>query len=322
MLIESSNQSKLHADRQKQLNRSSDYINSFLKALEGVDAYQSNNCPTCGSANKRILFVKNGGEYAFCSNCEHVYLSKSFKPEYLIDFYSNYPTSSLDWHKNESEFYTRIYNSGLDMIQGSIRSGSLLDIGCSSGFFLSIAAQREFSCCGVEPNSLESSYAKDHGINILGRTLSDLPSNQRFDVITMWDVLEHIDSPSEFISDLKSYLNPGGIVFVQIPTCDSIAARIMREKCNMFDGIEHLTLFSRKSLDLCFSSSGFAVENAKSVISDSFALNNYLSYEADPYLPSSPHHSESFLQNLIEFDSIESNFFGYKIQACYKEEAS
>ena len=318
MLIDSSNQSKLHADRQEQLNKSSDYVSTFLKALECINAYQVNPCPTCGSTSDKVLFTKNGGEYSYCSNCEHIYLSKSLKSEYLIDFYSNYPTSSLDWHKNESEFYTRIYNSGLDMIQSSKGSGSLLDIGCSSGLFLSIASQRGFTCYGVEPNSMESSYAIDQGINILGKTVSDISRNQRFDVITMWDVLEHIDSPSDFIFTLKKYLNPGGIVFVQIPTCDSIAARIMRDKCNMFDGIEHLTLFSKKSLDLCFSNSGFSSASAKSVISDSFAIKNYLSYESDPYLPSNPH-SESFLHDLIDFDSIESNFLGYKIQACYKE---
>ena len=186
--------------------------------------------------------------------------------------------------------------------------------------FLSIAKERGFSEFGVEPNTKEASHAKNHGINILGKTISEIPRDQKFDVITMWDVLEHIDSPGEFVKSLKKYLKPTGIIFVQIPTCDSLAARIMREKSNMFDGIEHLTLFSKKSLDICFKNAGFTSKKVRSIISESFALKNYLSYESDPYLPSSNNNGE-FISELIDFDSIEEKLLGYKIQACYRLES-
>ena len=93
-----------------------------------------------------------------------------------------------------------------------------------------MAKHRGYTAFGLEPNEIESSYAIDHEIDVLGKTISDLSKDSMFDVVTMWDVLEHIDSPSEFISDLKYHLKPGGVIYVQIPTCDSIAARIMREK--------------------------------------------------------------------------------------------
>ena len=129
--------------------------------------------------------------------------------------------------------------------------------------------------------------------------------------------MEHIDSPSDFINKLKLLLNPGGLVFIQVPTSESLAARIMRDKCNMFDGIEHLTLFSRKSLMRCFSNCGFDPLEAKSVITDSFAIDNYLNYEIDPYLPSNPNLQDSKI-NHIDFNNIEKNFLGYKIQACFR----
>ena len=319
MILETGNQSKLHSERQLQLSKSSQYIKDFLDARKDPSFYKHNSCPTCGIDSTKFLFKKNSGEYSYCQNCEHIYLSKSLSSEHLLEFYTNYPTSSLDWHLNESDFYTRVYNSGLDMIQESKSEGSILDIGCSSGFFLSIASQRGYIPTGVEPNKQEASFAVKNGINVVGNTISDLSNHQKFDVITLWDVLEHIDSPSEYIHNLKSYLNPGGLIFVQVPTCDSLAARVMREKSNMFDGIEHLTLFSRKSLNICFANSSFVPLNSKSIISDSFALTNYLSYESDPYLPSNTS-SEFFsiLDKLIDFDSIESAFLGYKIQACYQ----
>ena len=49
------------------------------------------------------------------------------------------------------------------------------------------------------------------------------------------------------------------MIFVQVPTCDSLAARVLREACNMFDGIEHLTLFSSHSLDIAFDQAGYTL---------------------------------------------------------------
>ena len=317
MTIETSNQAGLHISRQEQLNKSTLFIDSFLASMSEESNYQYNDCPTCGNKKAKKLFRKNGGEYGYCNYCDHIFLLKSLKPEHLIEFYKNYPTSSLDWHKNESDFYNRIYNSGLDLISPYQGAGNLLDIGCSSGYFLSIASSRGYTTFGIEPNKLESSYAKDNGVNIIGSTIDDIPENLKFNAVTMWDVLEHIDSPSNFISRLKSILNPGGVVYIQVPTSESLAARIMRDKCNMFDGIEHLTLFSRKSLMRCFSNCGFGYLDAKSIITDSFAISNYLNYETDPYLPSNPN-SQDLKIDSIDFDNIESSFLGYKIQACFR----
>lgn len=191
----------------------------------------------------------------------------------------------------------------------------MLDIGCSGGYFLSIASKQGFVTSGIEPNAEESAYASEHGIKILGSTISDLDNSQKFDVITLWDVLEHIREPINYLQRLQSHLNPTGLVFVQIPSSDSLAARIMRDSCNMFDGIEHLTLFSAFSLDMTFMKAGFTRIDSKSVISELYALQNYLSYERDPYLgtPEAP-----FCAEFLQAEAIESSGLGYKIQAVYK----
>ncbi len=317
MNLETSNQVDLHINRQKQLDKASEYTNNFINNLPGDTAYQINKCPTCGSSESSTLFIKNGGEYAYCKKCRHIFLKKSLSTSFLLKFYSDYPTSSLEWHKNESDFYQRIYTSGLELIQSKVIKGSILDIGCSSGYFLAQASKFGFDSFGVEPNELEASYAISQGINIIGKTINDIPQNSKFDVITMWDVLEHIANPCMYIQSLRPFLNDGGCIFVQIPTCDSLAARVMRDKCNMFDGIEHLTLFSAYSLNICFEKSDFYPIKFKTVITDSFALKNYLSFEHDPYLPSHEGQEVPIDFGGIDFDAIELASLGYKIQACY-----
>ena len=51
----------------------------------------------------------------------------------------------------------------------------------------------------------------------------------------MWDVFEHIKNPHKILSEIKKRLNKKGLIFIQIPNSDSIAAKVLREKCNMFD---------------------------------------------------------------------------------------
>ena len=84
----------------------------------------------------------------------------------------------------------------------------------------------------------------------------------------------------------------------------------------MFDGIEHLTLFSLKSLKKCFIKAKMKPLNARSVITDSFAIKNYLNFERDPYQPSQTN-AESNYSSTINFERLEERFLGYKIQACF-----
>jgi 2-polyprenyl-3-methyl-5-hydroxy-6-metoxy-1,4-benzoquinol methylase len=315
MPSDSVNQLCLHQARQEQLNISAKYTQDFLKQINAETDYELSKCPTCDQAASHPLFIKNNGRYCHCPSCDHIYLSNPLKQESLIEFYAGYPTSSLDWHRNESEFYKRIYNTGLDLIGGLDSASDVLDIGCSSGYFLKIASERGYDIHGLEPNKLEASYAVEQGLNIVGRTIDDLPDNSKFSLITLWDVLEHIHDPILYLKRLKSHLSLSGLVFVQVPTSDSLAARVLREVCNMFDGIEHLTLFSARSLDIAFEKAGYALVNRQSVISESHALRNYLSFEQDPYLstPEAP-----FTAQFLSPDSIEKSGLGYKIQAVYR----
>lgn len=316
MAIDTKNQLALHQARKSQLERSNLYIESFLGSLDPIVDHTRAACPTCNHRPDSPLFVKNKGEYAYCSLCDHIFLQNPLTSEKLIKFYTNYPTSSLEWHQNESEFYRSIYQRGIDLFSPHRDGDKLLDIGCSSGYFLSIAAKQGFAAFGIEPNSQEAGYASKNGINVIGSTIDNLSDTKEvFDVITMWDVLEHIKQPVDYVSTLRSLLCQHGLVFVQVPTSDSLAARIMREDCNMFDGIEHLTLFSSKSLDIAFDKAGFTCLAKQSVISEVHAITNHLSYQADPYLgaPVSP-----FKAAFLDADSLESSGLGYKIQAVYR----
>ena len=315
MSTESPNQAVLHKERQSQLLNSVSYTQEFIANLDPSLDYVNVACPTCGHKSVDYLFEKNGGRYVYCPQCEHVFLGNQLISQKLLNFYSGYPTNTLEWHLNESEFYHRIYSKGLDLINKNSDNCKVLDIGCSSGFFLSIAQKLGMDAFGIEPNQLEAAYAQRNGINVLGSSISSLDHNQSFDLITLWDVLEHIPNPVDYIQSLIKYLNPNGLIFVQVPSSDSLAAKIMREHCNMFDGVEHLTLFSKRSLNIAFSAAGLELAAYGTVISEAYAINNFLAYSQDPYITEA---SNRILDSLLGPEAIEASGLGYKMQAVYQ----
>jgi SAM-dependent methyltransferase len=306
----------LHQARQKQLSASEKYIANFLAGLDPVTDFILVDCPTCGSSGENPLFQYRHGIYVHCASCDHIYLRNQLSPTHLLDFYKGYPTSSLEWHAQEADFYREIYISGLQLLQPFASSGTLLDIGSSSGFFLSIAADYGYDCCGIEPNQLERAHAEAQGLTIVGSTIDDIKNlGLKYNIITLWDVLEHIQDPVCYLKSIKALLSPGGFLLLQVPTSDSLAARIMRQDCNMFDGLEHLTLFSSRSLDLAFSSAGYSRCSSTSVITDAYAIANYLGYQYEPYLPTG---SPQMMPDVIDISTITSSGMGYKIQALYQ----
>jgi 2-polyprenyl-3-methyl-5-hydroxy-6-metoxy-1,4-benzoquinol methylase len=105
--------------------------------------------------------------------------------------------------------------SGLQM-----KGTKWLDAGCGDGQFLEFLASRGYtSCVGVEPDQLRAFNARKRGV----RVFSSVPEvrkeigSQSFDVITLWHVLEHLNSPAELLKEYSQYLSPRGVFLLQVP---------------------------------------------------------------------------------------------------------
>ena len=103
---------------------------------------EKRNCPICKNKKYRYLFKKRGGIYVCCKNCNMVYLNPVFKNKSLILHYKNLCDLQSAIIKNENRFYIKIYTKGLNAIEKYKKRGSLLDVGCSSGYFLDLAKKK------------------------------------------------------------------------------------------------------------------------------------------------------------------------------------
>jgi 2-polyprenyl-3-methyl-5-hydroxy-6-metoxy-1,4-benzoquinol methylase len=303
----------LHQNRKAMFNEADSYRQSFIDPTTGlIDSkyVESRACPVCGADDHRIIFKKNGGVYVACNLCSMIFLNPVFKDEYLVKYYQNNNSNQALAHESESEFYRRIYGAGLELIAAVKAEGSILDIGCSGGFFLDVAQESKYLTHGIELNKIEVQIARSKGHVVWDKPFDQIKSEKIFDIITLWDVFEHIKDGVDYLKDLRSRLGKYGIVFLQIPSADALAARVMREKCNMFDGLEHVNLYSLSTITKTATDAGYKVLAVSSVIDELKPVLNFLGYE-DPY-NGSFNARDDF--NFLTPDLIQQKLLGYKLQ--------
>lgn len=275
-------------------------------------------CPVCEKDNFIKIFEKEGGEYVKCLECSMVYANPVFTNEALVDYYqNNHAVQSEVVETDTDNFYVNLYNLGLDSIEKNTTNKNILDIGCSSGVFLDTAKKREWNTNGIELNKTEFELAQKKGHKAYNDLLQDISFEEKFDAISMWDVFEHIRDGEDYLNQMRNLLKDDGVIFLQIPSSDSLAAKILQEKCNMFDGLEHVNLYGVATIKLLAKKSGLKVLNLSTVISEIGVINNYLSYE-HPYFGSTT--NKNSIPHLIDEAAIHKNLMGYKLQVVLGKE--
>jgi 2-polyprenyl-3-methyl-5-hydroxy-6-metoxy-1,4-benzoquinol methylase len=308
---------KVHEGRQFMYDQAKAYHDIFRDKNSGLckeEFLEKRVCPTCNEPKHTSIFIKDGGTYVKCNACGMCFLNPVFTDEALVKFYSGNNTVQSEVVANESSFYRRIYGKGLASISRFVSGGEIFDIGCSSGFFLDIAKESMWSTVGVELNKAEAAIAqKKH--KVYNAPIESLKFDKHFDAITLWDVFEHIKDGSKVLRILKSHLSGHGVIFLQTPNVDALAARVLQEKCKMFDGIEHVNIYSSKTIELIAKRNEFTVLHMETVISEIPVVANYLEYQ-DPYLGTAVHGGK--ILSLIDEESLHRNLLGYKLQVVLK----
>jgi 2-polyprenyl-3-methyl-5-hydroxy-6-metoxy-1,4-benzoquinol methylase len=207
------------------------------------------------------------GNFAWqkCSQCGLLYLSPRPTQTKINDYYlSNYAAyrPAIDDEKSSIMRWKRRRNlkGSIDVIKHHHPTpGRVLDVGCATGNYLAELHNLGWEVTGVELNDEAATYAQQRfGINIfIGDLLeSQFPENH-FDVVTLWDVLEHTFDPLAIMNEIKRILKPNGLVAFSIPNPKSTWAKRFGAAWIGYDSPRHLYLFHNKSLALLLAQSGF-----------------------------------------------------------------
>jgi SAM-dependent methyltransferase len=187
-------------------------------------------CKLCGNQRARRLFTKNDMELVRCTCCGLVYVLNPPPRdaiEQLYSFASGYHTVFRSGSSAESLAHAARAADFLTIVGRYSRPGRILDIGCSVGFFLECARAEGWTTFGVEISNDAAELARRRGLDVFTGTLEEagLP-RARFDVVTMWDVLEHVEDPIATIATAAYVLKPRGLLVISTPNIDGLFPRL------------------------------------------------------------------------------------------------
>ena len=233
-------------------------------------------CDSCGSTAVPAPFVDVAGQdnrgyrLVRCQRCELVSVWPPPSPEFLNDFYSeNYEgrikSNIIDWNVDPIASNLPAIEDGykkLDAILKYAGTGAwprLLDVGSGHGFFLYAARQRGFDASGIDIDRDAIRFATRRlEVPTLEHSLSELSSvPNTFDMLTAWQVLEHVRDPGEMARQAFTKLAPGGLFCGSVPNLGGIGARIQGRKWYMLIPPEHLNYFTETSMRHWLRHAGF-----------------------------------------------------------------
>ncbi|MDD2501568.1 MAG: class I SAM-dependent methyltransferase [Geobacter sp.] len=221
------------------------------------------SCPICGGTQR--VHWGSVSEYSIerCVSCG-IGITTPFPSDSEIgdsnaDIYRVDQRGSL--YLRKQSYYERRYHLQLRNIKRFVPGGRLLDIGCNIGLFLSCARTEGFDVEGIEFNKESAAFGSKHfDLLIHTRSLDEINyPDQTFDVITMYDVLEHIPDLHEILAAVSRILKPDGVLVVQSPNIDSLMARLTGSAWNWLTPPDHLYHFTPPTMQRLLSDQGFNV---------------------------------------------------------------
>ncbi len=212
-----------------------------------------------------------GGVLERCSSCGLVSTAKKPDFEYAEDYFveggGGYDFDSPFSRAFDAERFER----ELDELEASGLSGSLLDVGCAVGTFLSHAKARGWEIAGVEL----AGFARDAATRRLGiavqASLDALPRGQRYDVVTLHHVLEHIHDPAGFLAR-EVAPRVGRLLWIEVPNFASLAAQTEGPRWKDLRPEQHVNHFEPHVLAALVEAAGFQVLRVRTLMEPLWSL--------------------------------------------------
>ena len=217
------------------------------------------DCPD----EKPLFMNKNGHEIFECTTCGHrfhrvadfkIHLEKVYSDSYFFEGKSGYPN-----YLDEKEILIKHGNRYAKLMSKYIdKPGKVLDVGSAAGFILKGFENEGWTCYGVEPNKTMAEYGKDEfGFDIQVGDLESYETNQKFDLITLIEVIGHFNDLDIALQKAHSFLRPNGIILVESWNRESLIVKLIGKHWHAYCPSSVVHWFSDKTITELFDFYGF-----------------------------------------------------------------
>ena len=221
----------------------SDQVNLYLK--------------TYNQHGKTLLQHKEKFSYCRCTNCQTVFLTGvAFTKNYYQQYYTFPEVTEQSSIKNKLEKFLNkkgitkkiaVIEELVDNHKGKIH---LLDIGCGAGDFLASLDNKKYNAVGIEKDKKEYTICKQKNLTVYNADIYNHNfAGEKFDVITLWHVIEHIPDPHKLLKKVKTLLKKNGVLIMATPNADSLGFKYAKEKWFHLDAPRHIILYGKKGME-------------------------------------------------------------------------
>ena len=230
-----------------------------------LPASRAMNCLFCGHSAV-MRFQRNDSFMWECTgeDCGLEFLHPQPTDEQLSTAYASlyYPDRGPQRRVPFENTPVEVLEQALDCLTirlGNLNGLELLDYGCGQGRLCALAARRGMTVTGIEPSNTARMQARGSGIVVFGsleELIRSVPETS-FDLITLWDVIEHLREPWYDLRSLQRVLKPGGRLLVSTMNTRSLRARIQGPRWENYSNPTHTFFFNRHSLGSMIARTGF-----------------------------------------------------------------
>jgi 2-polyprenyl-3-methyl-5-hydroxy-6-metoxy-1,4-benzoquinol methylase len=213
------------------------------------------DCPACDNESRRRRGEKDGFQLSQCDSCHTLYVNELPTAEELAALYEVYYE---DAQLSPPPFVSQRLDVVVDHLAPHRELNRWLDVGFGAGLLLQAAKRGGWDVAGTEVANPAFEQMRDEGFEVyLGEIgKCGLPAGS-FDVVSMVEVLEHVDDPVKLVAEAGRLLRPGGVLYFTTPNIGSLSYRLLGKRWSVVTPPHHLQLFSKIGIEIMLGRAGF-----------------------------------------------------------------
>lgn len=235
----------------------------FISEIEGKNL-EAQSCYLCGEHEFDVVSeIDRYGFYypsGMCKQCGNVQQERYYDDETLELFYSKFYRSIYGDSTPSTLFNSQRNGRGLEIfnfIKSVSNPNKVLEIGCGAGGILSRFLDNNCEVLGLDFDENYLDYAQKNNIPVKRGSIEQLGYNEKYDLIILSHVLEHIKYPSDFLTKLSNHLAIDGVLYIEVPSLDNVESGGYKYDLLRYLQNAHVIHFTTKSLELICKKSGY-----------------------------------------------------------------